>query len=40
VIAQLYVSPRADPAAHSQAFRVPLYFTPESARQIPYVTLG
>lgn len=40
LIAELYVAPRPDPSAHSQAFRALLLFTPESARQIPFVTLA
>jgi hypothetical protein len=39
LIAQLYLAPEPDPAAHAQAFRCLLRFTPESARQIPFVTL-
>lgn len=39
VIAALYVAPGGDPVAHSDAFRCLLYFTPESAKQIPFVTL-
>ncbi len=40
LIGQLYLEPELDPAAHSDAFRALLRFTPESSRQIPHVTLG
>ena len=39
LIGALYVAAGPDPAAHSDAFRCLLYFTPESAKQIPFVTL-
>jgi len=39
LIAALYIAPEPDPNAHSDAFRCLLYFTPTSARQIPFVTL-
>jgi hypothetical protein len=37
VIAELYISPEADPAGHAAAFRVLLLFTPVAAEQIPFV---
>jgi hypothetical protein len=37
LIAELYVRPEPDPAAHAVAFRTLLLFTPEAARQIPFV---
>ena len=37
LIAELYIRPEADSAAHSAAFRVLLFFTPVAAQQIPYV---
>jgi hypothetical protein len=37
LIAELYIRPKADPAAHAAAFRALLLFTPVAARQIPYV---
>jgi hypothetical protein len=36
-VADLYLRPECDPAAHRVAFRVLLLFTPEAARQIPFV---
>ena len=38
LIAQLYVEETTRPEAHRQAFRCLLYFTPEAARQIPYLS--
>jgi len=37
LIAELYVLPGHDAAAHAAAFRSLLLFTPEAARQIPFV---
>ncbi|HZF08485.1 MAG TPA: hypothetical protein VFE33_06820 [Thermoanaerobaculia bacterium] len=37
LIAELYIRPEADPAGHTAAFRSLLLFTPEAARQIPFV---
>jgi hypothetical protein len=37
LIAELYVRPASDPARHRTAFRSLLLFTPEAARQIPFV---
>ncbi|HVT16732.1 MAG TPA: hypothetical protein VHQ90_11215 [Thermoanaerobaculia bacterium] len=37
LIAELYTRPEPDPAAHAVAFRTLLLFTPEAARQIPFV---
>lgn len=37
LVAALYTFAAPDPAGHSAAFRCLLLFTPESARQIPYV---
>ncbi len=37
VIAELYVSPEADPPGHRAAFRALLQFTRVAAQQIPYV---
>jgi hypothetical protein len=37
LVADLYARPERDPAAHARAFRVLLLFTPEAARQIPFV---
>jgi hypothetical protein len=37
VIAELYIRPDPDPAAHSAAFRTLLLFTPVAAQQIPFV---
>jgi hypothetical protein len=37
VIAELYIRPETDPAAHKDAFRVLLLFTPVAAEQIPFV---
>ena len=37
LIAELYIRPEPDPAAHADAFRALLLFTPEAARQIPFV---
>jgi hypothetical protein len=37
LVADLYVRPDRDPAAHATAFRALLLFTPEAARQIPFV---
>lgn len=37
LIAELYLRPEPDPAAHKTAFRALLRFTPEAARQIPFV---
>jgi hypothetical protein len=37
LIAELYLRPLPDPAAHAAAFRSLLLFTPEAARQIPHV---
>ena len=38
LIAELYVSPEADPTRHRMAFRALLHLTPASARQIPFVS--
>jgi hypothetical protein len=40
LIAELYLLPEHDPAAHAAAFRTLLLCTPEAARQIPYVLTG
>jgi len=40
LIAELYLLPEHDPAAHAAAFRSLLQFTPEAARQIPHVLTG
>jgi hypothetical protein len=40
LIAELYVRPEHDPAAHAAAFRSLLLFTPEAALQIPHVLTG
>ena len=37
LIAELYIRPEADSAAHAAAFRTLLLFTPVAAQQIPYV---
>ena len=37
LVADLYLRPEGDPAAHAIAFRALLLFTPEAARQIPFV---
>ena len=37
LVADLYMRPERDPAAHTVAFRALLLFTPEAARQIPFV---
>jgi hypothetical protein len=37
LIAELYIRPDADPAAHAAAFRTLLFFTPVAAQQIPFV---
>jgi hypothetical protein len=37
LIAELYLCPEHDPAGHAAAFRTLLLFTPEAARQIPFV---
>lgn len=37
LIAELYIRPEADSAAHAAAFRALLLFTPVAAQQIPYV---
>ena len=37
LIAELYLQPEPDPARHTAAFRTLLLFTPEAARQIPFV---
>ena len=37
LVADLYMRPERDPTAHQAAFRVLLLFTPEAARQIPFV---
>ena len=37
LIAELYVRPEHDAAAHAAAFRSLLLFTPEAARQIPFI---
>jgi len=37
LIAALYVTPMYDPAGHTAAFRSLLLFTPEAARQIPFL---
>lgn len=39
LIAELYVRPEADSAAHAAAFRVLLLFTPVAAQQIPYLLI-
>ncbi len=38
LVAQLYVSPTPDPAAHRAAFPCLLRFTPEASRQIPLMS--
>ena len=40
LIAELYVRSEGDPAAHAAAFHSLLLFTPEAARQIPFVLPG
>ncbi len=40
VVAQLYIASAANPEVHAAALRALLYFTPESAKQIPFVTLS
>lgn len=40
LIAELYLLPEIDPAAHASAFRVLLLFTPAAARQIPFVSFS
>lgn len=37
LVAELYITPQPDPAGHAATFRALLLFTPEAARQIPYV---
>ncbi len=37
LVAGLYAAPDADPAAHDEALRTLLRFTPEASRQIPYL---
>jgi hypothetical protein len=37
LIAELYLRPEPDPVGHAAAFRALLLFTPEAARQIPFV---
>ncbi len=37
LIAALYVTPESDAAEHTAAFRSLLLFTPEAARQIPFL---
>ena len=37
LIAELYIHPEPDPAAHAAAFRALLLFTPAAAQQIPFV---
>ena len=37
LIAELYIHPASDPAAHADAFRALLLFTPAAAQQIPFV---
>jgi hypothetical protein len=37
LVAAQYISPEPSPAAHREAFRVLLQFTPTAAAQIPYV---
>ena len=37
LVAELYISPEPDPAAHRSALRCLLQFTPEAARQIPWI---
>jgi len=37
LIADLYIKSECDSAAHTAAFRALLLFTPEAARQIPFV---
>jgi len=37
LVAQLYISPEPDPAAHRQAFRCLLQFTPAASEQIPFL---
>lgn len=37
IVADLYIRSEHDPAAHEAAFRALLLFTPEAARQIPFV---
>jgi len=37
LVAALYIRPEPNPDEHSAAFRALLLFTPEAARQIPFV---
>lgn len=37
LVAQLYVDPEPRPAAHDDAFRALLRFSPEASRQIPFL---
>lgn len=37
LVAELYISPQPSPAAHRDAFRVLLEFTPTAYAQVPYV---
>jgi hypothetical protein len=37
LIAALYVAPGAEPAAHAEAFRCLLRFTPAASKQIPHL---
>jgi hypothetical protein len=37
LIAELYLRPEPDPVGHVEAFRTLLLFTPEAAKQIPFV---
>jgi hypothetical protein len=38
LVAEMYLSPDADPRAHGAAFRTLLQFHPETWKQLPYVT--
>jgi hypothetical protein len=40
LVAEQYVAPARDPAAHARAFRALLQLDPETWRQLPYVTLA
>lgn len=39
LVAALYVAPEPEEAAHRQAFRCLLRFTPAASKQIPYVSV-
>ena len=38
LVAEQYIAPQADPAAHGAIFRALLQFHPEAWKQLPYVT--